>query len=122
MPTMPPTFNPTGRTRVQRERVTDRERGSARARGYDAQWERARRQHLADSPLCRYCELDGIVTAANTVDHFWGRGVRNVWFWSREWWVSTCPACHNGLKQAVEHAGRAALSDLARRLGLTRPG
>ena len=41
-------------------------RPSARARGYDADWERLRAQHLAAHPACARCGLAG---AAMAVDH-----------------------------------------------------
>jgi 5-methylcytosine-specific restriction enzyme A len=121
MPTLPPTFNPRPVSQQAHARQIDRERGSARERGYDAWWDRARRVHLAEHRLCRYCELDGIVTAATVVDHFWGRGPANAWFRIKAWWVSSCAPCHNGFKQATERQGRVALAALALRLGLTAP-
>lgn len=44
-------------------------RPSASARGYDAAWRRVRKRHLMANPLCVYCLRQGIVTAANVVDH-----------------------------------------------------
>lgn len=50
----------------------DRERGTARQRGYDAAWRRLRKAFLAAHPLCQ-CEdcQAGVkrVTAATVVDH-----------------------------------------------------
>ncbi|ATJ90720.1 HNH endonuclease [Acetobacter tropicalis] len=37
---------------AQRRKEHDRKRGSARQRGYDADWERVRAQHLALHPTC----------------------------------------------------------------------
>lgn len=122
MPTLPPVHRPAHQPTPQdRAKQLDRERGSPRQRGYDGQWDKARVQHLLDNPLCRYCALDGIVTSANTVDHFWGHGPGRAWFWTKVWWVSCCDTCHNSLKQGVERRGRAALTDLAHRLGLSTP-
>ena len=46
-------------------RVTyDKQRGSARERGYDKRWEKRRRWHLEAEPFCRVCGVPG-----NEVDH-----------------------------------------------------
>ncbi len=122
MPSAPPTHRPAHQPAPrERERQIDRERGSPRARGYDTRWDKARKQHLLSSPVCRYCELTGIVTAAHTVDHFWGHGPARAWFWVSDWWVSCCDTCHNSLKQSIERRGHASLTDLASRLGLSTP-
>jgi 5-methylcytosine-specific restriction protein A len=47
----------------------DRFRGGARARGYDADWDRARRAHAAVEPLCRRCAQRGLDVPMSVVDH-----------------------------------------------------
>lgn len=42
---------------------------SSTARGYGADWRRARLAHLAIEPLCRFCTEAGRVTGATDVDH-----------------------------------------------------
>ena len=44
-------------------------RPNTRARGYDRDWERLRRWHLNQEPLCRYCKEAGRVTPGSVVDH-----------------------------------------------------
>jgi 5-methylcytosine-specific restriction protein A len=118
---MPPTFRPDGLSQADRDRQYDRDRGSASCRLYGATWDKAAKAFLRRFPLCRYCELGDQVTAATLVDHFWPhRGDRDL-FWRRDFWVSSCAACHSGMKQRVERAGRAALAALAARLGLGAP-
>lgn len=51
------------------ERAYDAERGSARARGYDAAWERLAKAFLREHPLCAACDAEGRTTAAELVDH-----------------------------------------------------
>lgn len=53
----------------QQARDYDRERGSARERGYGHVWKRVRDAHLRRQPLCQYCLLEGVVKAAEMVDH-----------------------------------------------------
>lgn len=74
--------------------------------------------HLGGHPLCAYCELEGRVAAATLVDHLYPHRRFQGVFWMRQWWVSACADCHDGFKQRVERAGKAAIDALARRLGL----
>lgn len=118
MPRRPAQFRPHGsRPKAEIEREADARRGSARDRGYDTRWEKARLAHLARHATCEYCALEGKLTAANTVDHLYPKKLYPEIAWHSEWWVSTCGECHNGMKQALEHRGRSALDALARRLG-----
>jgi 5-methylcytosine-specific restriction protein A len=53
-----------GALRAQTAAEHDERRGSSRARGYDYRWEKVRRMHLANEPLCRMCGR-----LADLVDH-----------------------------------------------------
>lgn len=118
---MPPTFSPGGLSAAARQRAYEQERGNAADRLYNAAWAKAAKAFLCHNPLCSYCDLDGIVTAATLVDHFWPhRGDREL-FWRREFWVPSCASCHSGMKQAIERAGWKAMEDLAARLDISRP-
>lgn len=120
MPKAPPTFRPHGLSPSDRERQYDRERGTSAQRLYDGAWERAAKAFLEqpENVLCRYCDMEDIITAAKLVDHFWPhRGNREL-FWRREFWVPSCARCHSGMKQATERAGHAALMRLAARIGI----
>jgi 5-methylcytosine-specific restriction protein A len=114
MPSRPPTFRPPG---SRSPRQYERDRGSARERGYDGNWRKSSKSHLAEHPVCEYCALDGLVVAATLVDHLYPQRRFPDVFWRTEWWVSSCAPCHAGLKQRVENAGRRAIDDLAARLG-----
>ena len=123
MPKRPSTLRPAARPASTAPVIAyDRARGSARARGYTRRWELAAASHLRLNPLCRYCEAGVFgparTTGAKLVDHLYPhRGDMDL-FWSRQWWVSCCTACHSGPKQVLEFQGRAALDRLAARLGL----
>jgi 5-methylcytosine-specific restriction protein A len=125
MPTMPPMFRAHGaRSKAEANREVDRRRGSAKERGYDSRWTKARASHLLRSPICRYCEVGAFgpkrVTAATVVDHLYPhRGERRL-FWLTALWVSACEACHSGPKQSAERGGPAAMDALADVLGLPR--
>lgn len=98
-------------------KATEQQRGSARERGYDGRWAKASRSFLNSNPLCEYHLLDGISASATLTDHLYPQQVYDGVFWERKWWVASCAACHNGMKQAVERRGKAAIDELARRLG-----
>lgn len=122
MPMMPPTFRAHGqRARQEVKREADQRRGSARARGYGAAWDKASKGHLDRNPLCLYCTTGAWGepprdTPATLTDHLYPhRGDQTV-FWLKPLWVASCAGCHNGPKQAVERQGQAALDALARRI------
>jgi 5-methylcytosine-specific restriction protein A len=50
-------------------RRIERYRGTAKARGYDADWRRVRNAVLHDQPFCVQCKAAGVVQLAQDVDH-----------------------------------------------------
>lgn len=58
--------------RRERRRTSDRRRPSARARGYDAEWQRTRADYLAANPWCE--DETGCLEPATDVDHKDGQG------------------------------------------------
>lgn len=82
-----------------RERKTrhDAKRPSARQRGYDAEWDKARAEYLAVYSSCRRCGQ-----RATTVDHVIPHKGNMTLFWDRGNWQSLCDHCHNSHKQAAE--------------------
>jgi len=46
-----------------------RERGTTKQRGYAGPWPRLRRWIMMNEPLCRPCNVNGIIRAATEVDH-----------------------------------------------------
>jgi len=85
MPVKPPSFRPSYLPPPeQRVRAYNRERGSARERGYTRKWERARKAYLAEHPLCVECEKQGDVTPATDVDHIVKHDGNPVLFWDQD--------------------------------------
>lgn len=118
MPTSPPHLRSTHQsTRQEQNRESDDRRGSARSRGYSRRWEKARLTFLSHRPLCEYHTLNGEIEPATLVDHLYPHRTYDGVFWCTDWWVASCKACHDGLKQRAEAAGKPALDTLARRLG-----
>ncbi|KPW39575.1 HNH endonuclease domain protein [Pseudomonas syringae pv. apii] len=78
---------------------------TAAQRGYDSKWQKARLVHLDANPLCVYCDRNGRVTAANTVDHVIPHRGDMTLFWDRSNWMSLCGPCHSSVKQAEEAQG-----------------
>lgn len=85
--------------RIRRERNArhDARRPSARARGYNHEWRKARAEYLADHPYCRMCGHP-----ASVVDHIIPhRGDKRL-FWHRTNWQPLCQPCHDSVKQRQE--------------------
>lgn len=77
-----------------RRRELDRHRGSARARGYDRRWEKARVAWLAQHPLCAACARAQLTAAAALVDHVVPHRGDRLLFWDPDNWQSLCSRCH----------------------------
>lgn len=80
----------------------ERDRGSAKDRGYDATWRRERRAFLVDHPLCLGCDASGHAVPATVVDHIVPhRGDQRLFRDPR----NRQPACkwhHDKVKQLLE--------------------
>lgn len=74
---------------------SDRMRGGAESRGYDARWRKVRASFLQRNPLCNECLKRGIITPATVVDHIIPhRGDRKL-FWDEQNWQPLCKSCHD---------------------------
>lgn len=107
MPTRPPlhrsrhVLTPEESKRA-RDRAADAQRGNAAQRGYDGRWNRARRLFLAEQPLCRMCQAQGIITLATVVDHVVPHRGDPALFWDRNNWQPLCKRHHDRDKQRLE--------------------
>jgi 5-methylcytosine-specific restriction endonuclease McrA len=80
----------------------DARRPSARERGYDGEWRKARAEYLTMHPHCRECATHGVIRPATLVDHIKPhRGDKRL-FWSRTNWQPLCTPCHSREKQRQE--------------------
>ena len=70
-------------------------RGSARARGYDSRWEKARKVYLSNNPLCVDCLKEGRFMPAKVVDHIKPHRGNSELFWDKNNWQSLCSSHHN---------------------------
>lgn len=94
-----------GRCDLHRKQA-EQQRGSARQRGYDSKWEKAREGFLHKHPVCRHCQegTPSIFTPATVVDHIVPhRGDKDL-FWLRSNWQPLCKPCHDR-KTATEDGG-----------------
>jgi 5-methylcytosine-specific restriction protein A len=93
---------PPGSHQRQARVELDQRRGSARERGYDNRWDKARKTYLARHPLCVACERHGRVTAGNVVDHIKPhRGQDQSLFWNaKENWQTLCDRRGEGCHEA----------------------
>ena len=80
-------------------------RASARQRGYDGKWEKARKSFLRSNPLCAYCAQQGRTVAATVVDHVIPHKGDRKLFWDRKNWQPLCKPHHDSTKQAEERKG-----------------
>ncbi|QEX18510.1 HNH endonuclease [Hypericibacter terrae] len=102
MPTRPPVHRPQGaRTEAQRKADYDQRRGTARKRGYDSRWDKARKAYLAKHPLCVKHEAKGETVAAIIVDHIIPHRGDKALFWDSDNWQPLCKPCHDA-KTATE--------------------
>jgi 5-methylcytosine-specific restriction protein A len=89
-----------------RDRAADALRGSARQRGYDGRWDKARRLFLAEHPFCRMCREQGTLTPATVVDHVVPHRGDPTLFWDRRNWQALCKRHHDGEKQRLERRSK----------------
>lgn len=83
----------------ERKARHDQRRPNARRRGYNREWEKARREYLAAHPYCRMCG-----NPATTVDHVIPHRGDRALFWFRGNWQPLCARCHNSTKQRQERS------------------
>ena len=74
---------------------SDRLRGGAAARGYDAHWRKARKAFLSRHPLCVECLKSGVLTPATVVDHIVPHRGDHALFWNEQNWQPLCKDCHD---------------------------
>ncbi|RXF69233.1 HNH endonuclease [Hansschlegelia zhihuaiae] len=75
----------------------DRNRPSARERGYDRDWQRERAAFLIVNPTCKRCGAQ-----ATDVDHIKPHRGDRWLFWDRRNWQALCGHCHDSHKQREE--------------------
>lgn len=75
----------------------DQDRGTAYERGYDARWQRVRKQYLKKHPLCACedCKRLVVPLPANVVDHIIPHKGNKELFWDRSNWQPMNHRCHN---------------------------
>lgn len=83
----------------ERKARFDAQRPSARQRGYDSKWDKARAEYLASHPRC---VMPGCNAPAAVVDHRTPHRGDKKLFWSRSNWQALCTPCHSGRKQSQE--------------------
>lgn len=91
----------------QRQRETDKRRGSASKRGYGATWQRTSKAFLDAHPLCQCPDCDEgrvRVRAATVVDHIIPHRGDMSLFWKRDNWQAMAKECHDR-KTAREDGG-----------------
>lgn len=107
MPQMPSMFRPVRNIDKHGPREarfkSDERRGSARKRGYTTAWEKARKQFLAELPLCSCCHAHGRLEPARIVDHIIPHKGDDRLFWDKGNWQGLCEWCDKNIKRSVEN-------------------
>src|SRR5206468_3916057 len=101
VPTRPP------RAHAQGQPPKPSPRLSARKRGYDSAWDKARAGFLAKHPFCDCPVHAGKPNAprSDTIDHIVAHKGDKVLFWKRSNWRAMAAACHNAKRQREERPG-----------------
>ncbi len=79
----------------KRWNTMEKDRKSARERGYDTRWDKARKGYLIKHPLCVECVKEGRYTPATVVDHIKPHRGNKQLFWDRDNWQSLCKQHHD---------------------------
>ncbi len=82
-----------------RNRRHDANRPTARQRGYNHDWQKARLEWLHYHPACAMCGAP-----ATLVDHIEPHRGDKQKFWDWRNWQSLCAPCHNRAKQRQERS------------------
>jgi len=88
-----------------RNREFDQRRGSARERGYNSRWEKARKTYLMRNPLCVMCHKEGRVTPATVVNHKTAHRGDQQLFWDQSNWEPLCKRHHDSDAQIIDRGG-----------------
>lgn len=89
-------------SRQEASRQYEQRRGSARVRGYTAQWDRAAHSFKCDHPLCLGCEAVGVLTPTDVVDHVEPHKGDVTLFWDVDNWQVGCAWHHDVVKKRLE--------------------
>lgn len=71
-----------------------------------SKWQKIRARQLYKSPLCAYCYAQGLIVAANIVDHITPHKNNIDLFFDSQNLQSLCKHCHDSHKQRYEKSGR----------------
>ncbi len=80
----------------------DERRGTARARGYGARWDKASIGFKRCHPLCLGCEAIGRVVPTEVTDHVEPHKGDMAKFWNAAMWQPSCQWHHDVVKQMLE--------------------
>lgn len=89
---------------IHKPKWKDNNRLTARERGYDSRWRKARLTFLRSNPLCVECEKEGWHIPATVVDHIIPHKGDMKLFWDRNNWQPLCKR-HHDIKTARDDGG-----------------
>ena len=71
------------------------DRLSAKDRGYDSRWRKARLRFLKENIFCVRCKNEGKLVRATVVDHIIPHRGNKELFWDESNWQALCKRCHD---------------------------
>jgi 5-methylcytosine-specific restriction enzyme A len=93
----------------------ERDRGSARQRGYSPRWDKASATFKAHNPWCLGCQAVGKHVKCEVVDHVEPHKGDQVKFWNTAMWQPACRHHHDVIKPKLERmfeVGEVKVADL----------
>lgn len=98
--TLKPRIATSSATRVQTvSNGTWRDGKTTNERGYTYRWQQARAAFLRSNPLCVMCQADGVIAAAEVVDHIEPHRGDMARFWDEANWQPLCKRHHDAKTQ-----------------------
>jgi 5-methylcytosine-specific restriction protein A len=80
----------------------ERDRGSARSRGYNTRWDKAAATFKQRNPHCLGCTAVGLTVKVDVVDHVEPHKGDQAKFWNTKMWQPACRHHHDVIKPQLE--------------------
>ena len=97
--TLKPRLAETTATQVPTVGGSWRDGKTTNERGYTYRWQQARAAYLRSHPLCIMCQVDGVIAAADVVDHVEPHRGDMALFWDEANWQPLCKGHHDAKTQ-----------------------
>ena len=86
----------------QHAKLHIKDRANAFKRGYNSQWQKARKCFLLKNPFCLECQQEGKLKPATVVDHINPHRGDEKLFWDESNWQPLCKRCHDKKTRTID--------------------